>query len=110
MARKSPDIVSVPEFVNRVMTAAEIKTQNEFAEKVGVTQSTVSKWLRELQSPNLAQWNGVLDYVRSNPKTRHLLILAPDVSLDGMVAPYSSEVQANARTVLEAFLKTVPKP
>lgn len=110
MARNRANLVSVPEFIKRVMEAAGLKTQGEFAAKVGVTQGTVSKWIRELQDPQLSQWNRVLEYVRLNPKTAHLRPLAPDVSLDAMVDPYGPEVHAKARIVLDAFLKTLSKP
>ncbi|SRR6266852_6018950 len=110
MAKKGTAAISVPEFIKRIMDAAGLKTQDDFAAKVGVSQATVSKWVRGVQDPRLQQWSGVLEYVRGNPKTAHLRTMAPDFSLDAMVDPYGPEAHAKARIVLDAFLKTLPKP
>jgi transcriptional regulator with XRE-family HTH domain len=109
MARKGTPTITVSEFVKRVMDAADL-TQLGLAKKAGVSQGTVSKWRRGVQDPRLTQWNQLLDYVRQNPATAHLRPLAPDLSLDSLVAPYGPEVEAGARIVLEAYLKSFPKP
>lgn len=47
--------------------------QAKFAEKMGVSQGTISKWLSQKQEPNTRQWNGVEKALRRDKRTRHLL-------------------------------------
>jgi transcriptional regulator with XRE-family HTH domain len=99
----------IPTFLRKLMDAADL-TQHGLAAKVEVSQGTISKWLSGTHSPNTQQWNRVLRFARQNSKTKHLAGEAPELSLDALVDPYGPEAKAGARLVLEAYLKTLPRP
>lgn len=46
--------------------------QARLAVAVGVSQGNISKWLSGTHTPNKAQWDGVLDLIRSDPSLAHL--------------------------------------
>ena len=48
-------------------------TQSGLADRLGVSQSTISKWNSNQQSPNKSQWDRVLELVRREPKLERLL-------------------------------------
>lgn len=101
--------VSVPEFVQKVLDASGL-TQTDLGRKTGIGQGTISKWLAGTQSPNLVKWEKLLAFVAKTRTTKHLVAVAPDLSLDAMVAPYGAAAEVGARLLLEAYLKTLPQP
>jgi transcriptional regulator with XRE-family HTH domain len=95
--------------MRKLMVATGLK-QAQLARKIGISQTTVSNWIRNKQSPVLTQWEKVLTFVASDEKSQHLLARAPSVSIDGMVAPYDLHAKNTAATLVEAYLRTVKRP
>lgn len=77
--------MQVPELLQNIREATGLK-QADLARKIGVSQGTVSKWAADQVSPNKRQWDTLLDFVRSDPRTRHLVDAEPEtVQLVGVV-------------------------
>lgn len=88
----------------RDLLAASGLTQGEFGKKVGVAQSTVSKWLSGEHSPNLNQWKRVVQFAEKDSKTKHLM-----ESADALMIGLEPDDRAGALAVLRAHLATIPK-
>lgn len=102
--------LDVPEFIDAVLTALKM-SQTALASQIGVTQSTISKWKRGEHDPKKTEWDKLLRLAAKNAKTRHLIAEAPTVEnpLDDLVRPHGPDAMASARTILEAWVKTLPK-
>lgn len=99
----------VPVFIQKVLAEGDL-TQAALSRHIRVSQGQISKWLNGVHLPNLAQWERLLAYARRNAKTRHLVESAPELSLDAMLEPYDQGAKAVARSLIEAYLKSLPKP
>ena len=102
--------LDVSEFIDAVLAALKI-SQTVLAQQIGVTQSTISKWKRAAHDPKKTEWDKLLRFAAKNPKTRHLVADAPVIEspLDDLVRPHGPAAMADARTILEAWVKTLPK-
>lgn len=58
--------------VLRQILALTDETQAQLAKRLKVSQSSISKWISELQSPNKRQWDAVEELIARDPKLRHL--------------------------------------
>lgn len=67
--------MDVPKTIKRALEATALN-QVEFASRVGVSQGTVSKWLRG-QEPGKAEWDRVEAFLRKDQRTRTLVRSAP---------------------------------
>lgn len=63
--------MQVAEVINEISEATGWK-QKKLATLFGVSQGTISKWISTQQTPNLAQWEGVLRIIRRDPRLAHL--------------------------------------
>lgn len=79
-------------------------SQTEFGRKVGVSQSTVSKWLSGEHSPNLSQWKSVVQFAEKQSKTKDLLD-----SADAILAGLEPDDRAGALAVLRAHVAAIAK-
>jgi transcriptional regulator with XRE-family HTH domain len=78
--------MTVSQIVAQIIELTELN-QQRFARKIGVAQSTVSKWISEGHTPNKSQWDAVLGFMAKEPRVAHLLEAArgpdaPDMDPD----------------------------
>lgn len=64
--------MEVDQIITTIMTVKGWK-QKKLAKEIGVSQGQVSKWVNSGHSPNLRQWNAVLDILEADPRLVHLL-------------------------------------
>lgn len=100
---------TVAEFMQALLRSANL-TQTALSRHLKISQGTISKWVNGQHIPNLAQWDRVLNYAQQNARTRHLLADAPELSLDALVEPYGPEERARIWSMVEGYLRSVPKP
>lgn len=63
--------MNVPDILRNALQLTDWK-QKGLAQRAGVSQGTVSKWLSESQSPNKKEWDRFIEALRKDKRTRHL--------------------------------------
>lgn len=94
----------VPAVLREILNATEMK-QGQLAKKVGVSQGNISKWIAKIHSPNKAQWDQVLRFMRTDPRTRHLA--GDSASIDAMLRDDPPSIRLGARRLVEIYLDSL---
>lgn len=80
LASEPEAIMDVPAIVREILDETEL-TQAQFAKKIGVAQSSVSKWVNDGHGPNTKQWDKVQKFASRYPKLQRLFKEVPQQSL-----------------------------
>ena len=64
--------MDVSQLVRAALKVRQV-TQARFARSIGVSQGTISKWLSEKQYPNKKQWDSIVRFLRTDPRTSELI-------------------------------------
>lgn len=89
----------LPDVIQELLTLTG-DPQWKLAKKLGTTQPTISKWLRGLNEPSLAQWRRIED----------LYCELKGWSIDRKIAPYDDETRGKIRDLVDHILKNLPPP
>lgn len=81
--------------------------QTELGRKVGVRQATISRWKNDLHGPTKRQWDAVEAFIAKTPSLGHLAPHA--LSIDHLVAPYGDDVKRAAFSMVETFIRRLPR-
>ena len=89
----------VPKIIQEIMDADGI-TQTELANKIGVAQSTINRWLNSGTIPNIVDWERV--------RKAWLKAKGYKITLDEKVRPYGPRTEAAIHDMVDNYLSRLP--